>query len=185
MKIKLVLFFIVWICSMTVKSQSISDTSVQLEKCIVRLHALPIGLGVEIPLKKQSTISFDLGGMLAFQLDKNNKVLFSDNMLNPYLSIESRLYTNLLARKNKGKRIDFHSGAYGAFKLQGGRDLTSMTWYLQTGPLVGFQRMLGLVGYWSVGLGCGALIRNDEFGFGLIGDFKFGLVLNNPKTKKK
>lgn len=173
-----IIIFTLLSLSTSLKSQSFNDTTVNLEKTIVRLHLLPLGLSVENHLTKHTTLLFDIGAGFSYQSTEINGNRDSDFKLIPYLAIEPRIYTNLQSRKLIGKRIDYHSGAYGAFRLQGGLELESKEWYVQLGPLVGFQRTLGKNGYWNIGIGGGSTIVEEDIGFGLIGDLKLGFIIN-------
>ncbi len=159
-------------------SQNQNDTIDNFENTVVRIHVLPLGLCIENHLYKQATLMLDFGVGSYYQYHEFSRNKYSDFKLIPYLAVESRLYTNLQERKVKGKRIDYHSGAYGAFRLQGGFELHSGEWFVQFGPLVGFQRTLCKRGYWNIGIGCGSTIVEEDFKFGLIGDLKIGFIIN-------
>ncbi len=170
--------FILLLLSTSLKSQTQNDSLVNLEKTIVRLHLLPLGLGVENYLTENATLLIDIGAGFSYQVTEINGNWDSEFKLIPYLAIEPRIYTNLQTRQEKGKRTDYHSGAYGAFRLQGGIELENEDWYVQFGPLLGFQRTLGKKGYWNIGIGCGSTIVEEDIRFGLIGDLKLGFIIN-------
>lgn len=163
--------------STSLKSQSIDDTTNYLKKTIVRLQIIPVGLSIEKRLTKKATLLFDFGAEYTYQSIEINGKKNREFLLIPYFAIEPRIYTNLKDRKVKGKRIDFHSGAYGAFRVKGDYDYQN-NWSVQFGPLVGFQRTLGRKGYWSISIGCGSTFMEEDIKFGLIGDLKLGFIIN-------
>jgi hypothetical protein len=170
--------FILLFLSTSLNAQAQNDSLVNLEKTFFRLHFLPLGLGIENHLTKNATLLIDIGAGFSYQIIETYGNRDSDFKLIPFLAIEPRIYTNLQTRQVKGKRTDYRSGAYGAFRLQGGIDLENEDWYVQFGPLVGFQRTLGKKGYWNIGIGCGSTIVEEDVRFGLIGDLKLGFIIN-------
>lgn len=170
--------FILFFISTTLRSQTQNDSLVLLEKTIVRIHLLPLGLTIEKHLAKNTTLLFDVGLGFLYEITEinSNKDLYLK--YRPYLAIEPRIYTNLQERKEKGKRIDYHSGAYGAFRLQGGIELKNKKWNVQFGPLVGFQRTFGKKGYWNIAIGCGSTVVEKNISFGIIGNLELGFIIN-------
>lgn len=169
-----IIILLITISFSAVFSQEIDDTIVP-HKSISRFHLLPIGFSIEQPILNQTTILFDFGAGFSFQYTEINNKIDSNFKLIPYIAIEPRIYTNLNTKNAKGEIIDYNSGSYGAFRLQGGIELESKQWYVQIGPLVGIQRPLWKNGYWNIGIGCGSTFYERDILFGLIGDLKIGL----------
>lgn len=157
-------------------SQTPKDSTINQES-IIRLHLISPGICFESIIHINKTILFDFGTGFSFMRINENEIKDNYFKLIPYFLVEPRIYTNLKERKERGKRTDYFSGSYGAFKLQIGGSLSTEQWYAQLGPLVGFQRTLGKIGYWNIGIGVGSTIIDKDVNFGLIGDLKLGIIL--------
>ena len=174
---KIYIIFILSIICINLYSQSANDT-LKLKKTAIRLHFLPFGFSVEQRLSKNATLIMDLGTNYNLTIMSQQSIDEAEIMLLPYIEFEPRIYTNFQSRLEKGKKINYFSGAYGAFKAKGITDLIFEGWLIQTGPLIGYQSVFSNFFYWNIGIGVGATFIEEDIRFGIIGEFKLGLNLN-------
>ena len=141
------------------------------------MHLIPLGLSIEQEVTNNLVLVFDFGAGFSFIYEEINDSKNFESILFPYISLETRYYTNLIERQIEEKRTDYYSGAYGTFKFMSGLGFSNDLSYFQVGPLVGFQSIIGKSGYWDIGIGIGSTIIKEDFNFGLIGNFKLGFII--------
>lgn len=167
------IFILISLFPVCLFSQSEND-SIVYDKTVCHFSVIAPGFAVEQNIKNNKTILVEVGtGFEIFLVSEN---INPGPMIQfvPYMSIEPRVYTDLLTRKQKGRIIDYYSGAYGGFNMMGNVNLFTEQWKIQSGPVIGFQ-ITGKDGlYFNIAVGVGAIYNDINIKFGNIGYFKIG-----------
>lgn len=143
-------------------------------RTIGRLSLLTPGIMLEIPFSPSITIvpEFWLSAYFYSQ-SINGVVVAREAAILPFATLEPRFYVTQARRRRLGLRTDRFSGGYIGVPLTVGFATKSFG----AGVQYGFQRALGRVGYWNIGIGLGLNPINAQVG--LIGDFGLGFVLDS------
>lgn len=174
--------FILLILSLNAFSQEKEENVFEGKKTIFTIQLVPFSLGVEQFITKKTTLKFDFGGELLIVRFINDYYYYQQKYtklyITPFFNLEPRFYTNIRSKTVKNKQQNSFYGDFLALKIKTGYNTFREQWYLQTGPMLGFQRKIGSNSFFAFSIGTGTTIIDDEINFGIIGEVRFGFILN-------
>ena len=151
---------------------------------IQKVNIISPSFGGEFAISKtrQLTFNYNIGVKVEYQkTDNKSKYYNSINniFVTSYARLEIRNYMNHWHRI-KERPLDKYSGAYGSFKFESGIALTGLEsaepYYIEFGPMIGFQQAIGNIWYWDVSAGVGPNKFLDNFAFTFFSSIKFGFA---------
>ena len=172
---KYILFTLILIRAISLFAHEPSKDSIVPEpKTIIRISLLAPGFQVEQTIARNKTVVFDLWSGFLYSYSRVNGKGSSSFLFSPAFTVQPRFYSDLEYRRFIHKITDNYSGAYLGVPLS----LSLRDLVFSAGVVGGFQRKLGIAGFWSVDLGIGIRILNQKTGFTPMGSFSLGFKLN-------
>jgi len=155
--------------------QEVKDKpSTSNRKTTIRLSFLAPGLIVDQAITQKTSLQFKIWEGFNYAYLNINGESSSSIEFDTYFTIEPRINTIFSLGIARARSIGHFYGNYIGFPITIGLTESSFS----IGPTYGFQRKIGKIGFWNLGLGFGYTKHKGEERFGLLGDFGIGITLN-------